>query len=748
MKITLQIAKISLAVVFLMIISFSMHAQEVWEWQHPAPLGSPPTGVQIISEDTLYLTARSGAFYKTTDGGDTWDIIYLNTTASLSTPKFANAQIGFVTTGDSEVFKTTDAGATWEKIYEDPDEFQYTWMDVYDVNHIAISAQKSFSDSKLLITSDGGATWKIFDSGVSENADSIFYGGGLWEVDIVSADIIYARGGGAGTHEAFYRTLDGGENWETFEISVEGDTLVTSYMEALQFVNDTVGFVAGPGGGIYKTVDGGATWKRVNSQTEGEEYYLNHVFFLNEQIGWVGGFDNDFSAFTPAPLFYTNDGGETWTDIDWVDEERFNDQITFYNENLGYAIGRTNGNLYRTTDGGSSWESLFGDGFRGSLAAIDASDDENAWAVGANGTILATSNGGEDWNMQNSDASKTLRDIQFFDGQIGWAIGDSGTVVSTTDGGEIWTAIETGVDENLRSIEMLDAMTGWVVGDSSLVLKTSDGGNAWESVVLFPDDTLQLNSVVFIDENNGWIGGEEGTIMHTEDGGETWSIQENTLLGFGINDFFFHDENNGWAVCSGGTSGVFGQIIRTQDGGNTWEQVATNFQYAFYEIQFVSPTKGWIAGFGFAGNHLLVTTDGGTTWSTDNNVRTSGTINSLVFVDERNGWVVGGSGSILKYTNADISTSTRDDISIHTMNVFPNPNRGVFNVRVSGLNSYGGKAKIILYNNNGRMINEKITDIRNGRVELEYVLPNLPYGMYFISVNAGDRMMTRKILIQ
>ena len=162
----------------------------------------------------------------------------------------------------------------------------------------------------------------------------------------------------------------------------------------------------------------------------------------------------------------------------------------------------------------------------------------------------------------------------------------------------------------------------------------------------------------------------------------------------------------------------------------------------------MSPTKGWIAGFGFAGNHLLVTTDGGTTWSTDNNVRTSGTINSLVFVDERNGWVVGGSGSILKYTNADISTSTRDDISIHTMNVFPNPNRGVFNVRVSGLNSHGGKAKITLYNNNGKMINEKITDIRNGRVELEYVLPNLPYGMYFISVNAGDRMMTRKILIQ
>ena len=309
MKKNIPILKFTALAAFLLIFSMPSFAQERWDWQHPRPLGAAPRGVQIIDENTIYFTGGSGAFYKTTDAGQSWDISYLNTSSSISSPHFVNAQVGFVTSRDHRIFKTTNAGETWEVIYEDSDEFQYQGIDFYDENNIVIAAQKSFTDSKVLITSDGGETWTAYDSGVSENADSIFYSGGIWEVDIISPDTIYARGGGAGTYEAFYRTFDGGSNWETFEISVEGDTLVSSYMEALEFVNDTVGFVAGPGGGIFKTEDSGTSWRRVNSQTEGEAYYFSNFFFLDEQTGWVGGFDNDFSSYTPAPLFFTKRWG-------------------------------------------------------------------------------------------------------------------------------------------------------------------------------------------------------------------------------------------------------------------------------------------------------------------------------------------------------------------------------------------------------------------------------------------------------
>jgi len=639
-----------IGIIILLNQAFS-YAQEKWEWQHPEPLGAIPRNIQVIDENTVYLVASAGVFYKTTNGGETWDVSYFNTLSGSQKPIFVNAQVGFIASLDGKVFKTVNAGDTWETVYEDTEEFQFTSIDFYDENNGVVAAHKSYSDSKVLITSDGGVSWTMFDSAGLEDADSIFYGGGIWDVSMLSADTVYARGGGEGTHEAFYRTYDGGVKWETFEISVEGDTLVPSYMEALEFVNDTVGFVAGPGGGIFKTVNGGESWNRVNSQTTGANYYLNDIFFLNEQQGWVGGYDNQWPVYNPAPLFYTDDGGETWTEIDWVDEERFLDQIAYYDENLGYAIGRTNGGVYRSTDGGTNWEALFGEGVRGTLYDLDATDAQNAWAVGTNGAILATTNGGENWNVQTSDATKTLRDIQFLDTQNGWTIGDSATVLNTTNGGEDWILSETGLDENLRSIKMISTSDGWIVGDSSLVLKTTDGGISWEPVILFPEDTLQLNSIVFIDDSIGWIGGEEGTILHTTNGGETWTSQETNLLGFGINDFFFLDENNGWAVCSGGTSNVFGRLLKTQDGGDSWEQVPTNFQYAFYSVHFVSPTKGWITGLGSGGNNLLITNDGGETWNTDTNLRTSGSILSIDFINEANGWVTGGGGGILKYSN-------------------------------------------------------------------------------------------------
>jgi hypothetical protein len=55
---------------------------------------------------------------------------------------------------------------------------------------------------------------------------------------------------------------------------------------------------------------------------------------------------------------------------------------------------------------------------------------------------------------------------------------------------------------------------------------------------------------------------------------------------------------------------------------------------------------------GFGGNNLLITNDGGGTWNTDTNIKTASTINSLDFIDENNGWTVGGGGAILKYSNS------------------------------------------------------------------------------------------------
>ena len=69
MKINIAILNFLAQAVFLMIFTLPGFAQESWEWQHPEPLGTVPRGVQIIDENTIYFTGGSGAFYKTTDAG-------------------------------------------------------------------------------------------------------------------------------------------------------------------------------------------------------------------------------------------------------------------------------------------------------------------------------------------------------------------------------------------------------------------------------------------------------------------------------------------------------------------------------------------------------------------------------------------------------------------------------------------------------------------------------------------------------
>src|SRR5882757_2027865 len=66
----------------------------------------------------------------------------------------------------------------------------------------------------------------------------------------------------------------------------------------------------------------------------------------------------------------------------------------------GLAVG-SDGTILRTTDGGFIWQKRWS-GTDVSLSGVYLRDKENAVVVGARGTILATSNGGKDWRPINS----------------------------------------------------------------------------------------------------------------------------------------------------------------------------------------------------------------------------------------------------------------------------------------------------------------------------------------------------------
>ena len=81
-----------------------------------------------------------------------------------------------------------------------------------------------------------------------------------------------------------------------------------------------------------------------------------------------------------------------------------------------------------------------GDRRRYDLRAVQFLEDgRRGWAVGEDGTILATADGGQSWQRQASGTSTWLRAVQFLeDGRRGWAVGEDGTILATADGGQSW----------------------------------------------------------------------------------------------------------------------------------------------------------------------------------------------------------------------------------------------------------------------------------------------------------------------
>jgi photosystem II stability/assembly factor-like uncharacterized protein len=98
----------------------------------------------------------------------------------------------------------------------------------------------------------------------------------------------------------------------------------------------------------------------------------------------------------------------------------------------------------------------------------------------------------------------------------------------------------------------------------------------------------------------------------------------------------------GWVgtVEYGGGGG--GRVLLTQDGGKTWSPRFTSVgnQQHVTGLDFISPTTGWLVGVG----HPHITNDGGNTW-TQQSVPNQGSLDLLGinFSDANNGWAVGGS---------------------------------------------------------------------------------------------------------
>lgn len=691
-------------------VYLSAGAQE-WEWQNPFPAGNSHSDVAWIGDDTLYIGGSKGQFITSTDFGQTWQSKNIPTQGIINETHFINSNTGWAVTSTGEIWHTEDAGNNW--LLQFTDVQGATLRDIHFFNEsIGYAAgDAGFAENFLFRTADGGNTWVGANLPMKESAS--FYG--VFMVKAVDENTVYA----SSWDNTFFKSVDRGATWDTLHLPVSSG----GFYEGGYFVNDSVGYLVGPKAAIIKTIDGGENWTALAGDADStvqDQHYFSEVFFLDNNQGWVSSF---------GCLYKTNDGGSTWErSCEGTYGTGRKSFIAFNQSNKGIAVS---GSQVYTTSDGVAFDLVLPTSPVNNLYKISHTDG-GYFLAASGGKVFHSVNEGTDWTIINTPVTSILRTVKFLDASNGWVAGNDSTILNTTDGGLNWTAFDVDYSGNFNDLYAWSASSAIVVGNSGAIFKTTDGGSSWTKGTLASES--HINSIYFANADTGYVVGRSGLLAQTVDGGDTWSLQDPGILSH-LNDSYFLDAKTGYAV------GSSGKILFTEDAGETWTEQVSGESGTLNAVFFWDKNHGYVTTSG----RVLVTDDGGQSWSSQNTPSAVGLLD-VYFNEEGKGWAVGGNGNILFYdgllTGIDDIYATAEKSLV---SAFPNPARA--NTTLALNNQYSGAAQLFIYNNTGKLVLTYPIMFQGGTAEWN-IEPSISAGLYSYQVMIPEGNQSGKLMIQ
>ncbi len=323
-----------------------------------------------------------------------------------------------------------------------------------------------------------------------------------------------------GTTGGVWKTVNAGASWQPVSDDDFGSAAVGALAVAPSDPNVVFAgmgespfrnIASSQGDGVYRSTDAGRSWQHVGF---GDVRQIGEIRIhpQDPETIWVAAQGNTYAPGDDGGIFRSRDGGDTWTRVlEPLNEttgavdlalDMANPRILYAamwdNRRTAWALrsGGPGSGIWRSTDGGDSWERLTEDLPEGMGKIGVAASPARAglvWAIveaeGDDGGLYRSDDGGDSWSQVNDERVLRARS---------------------------WYYMHVFADPN-------DADTVYVL--NAPFLKSVDGGKTFTRVDVPHGD----NHYLWINpDNSDWmINANDGGANVSFDGGATWSRQDN-----------------------------------------------------------------------------------------------------------------------------------------------------------------------------------------------------------------------------
>jgi len=274
------------------------------------------------------------------------------------------------------------------------------------------------------------------------------------------------------------------------------------------------------------------------------------------------------------------------------------------------------------------------------LTGIVAVSEDELWVIGnemlwrktpqgeeipaTNSVLLVSQNGGQSWEKRLRFSDTFFSRVYLLKSGDAWILGDNGLALKSQDKGHTWKPQNIPVESLLLDLQFISPYRGWILSLDRKILQTQDGGKTWVAYSFSSEVTFF--SISFKDEATGWAVAENGDLYQTRNGGKTWQsrtpeFRKMINLPPGDEDLKFRTikaVNTREIFCFADVQSKINDDkavrLRSQDGGITWNiKTISTSTGGLNKVYIVNEKEAWLVPGNRHIKSLLHTSDG---WET------------------------------------------------------------------------------------------------------------------------------------